>query len=161
MTLKRWIKIKKHPILPLMTLRLFISVLFVASLGSACVHSRFSADGAWIGKARTTIEAEGQKLIKSSFYRFDLKPDGTCSISVESFWEVDGTKTVDEFEGSWEQRSNALTVKYNLLDRKNADAKYATTPRGWNEVRHVFQIYATEKRLKGTIDEAQLDLTRN
>ena len=161
MTLKRWIKIKKHPILPLMTLRLFISVLFVASLASACVHSRFSADGAWIGKARTTIEAEGQKLIKSSFYRFDLKPDGTCSISVESFWEVDGTKTVDEFEGSWDQRSNLLTVKYNLQDRKNADAKYATTPRHWNEVRHVFQIDTTEKRLKGTIDEAQVDLTRN
>ena len=147
--------------MPLLTLRLFISVLFVASLGLACVHSRFSADGAWIGKARSTIEAEGQKLMKSSVYRFDLKPDGNCSISVESFWEVDGTKTVDEFEGTWEQRSNALTVKYNLLDRKNADAKYATTPRGWNEVRHVFQIDATEKRLKGTIDEAQVDLTRN
>ena len=99
--------------------------------------------------------------MKSSVYRFDLKPDGTCSISVESFWEVDGTKTVYGFEGTWEQRSNALTVKYNLLDRKNADAKYATTPRDWNEVRHVFQIDATEKRLKGTIDEAQVDLTRN
>ena len=161
MTLKRWIKIKKHPKLPLMTLRLFIPVLFVALIGSACVHSRFSADGVWIGTARTTIEAEGQKLRKSSVYRFDLKPDGTSSISVESFWEVDGTKTVDEFEGTWEQRSNALTMKYNLLDRKNADAKYATTPRDWNEVRHVFQIDATEKRLKGTIDEAQVDLTRN
>ena len=144
-----------------MTLRLFIPVLFVALIGSACVHSRFSADGVWIGPARTTIEAEGQKVRTSSVYRFDLKPDGTCSISVESFWEVDGTKTVDEFEGTWEQRSNALTVKYNLLDRKNADAKYATTPRDWNEVRHVFQIDATEKRLKGTIDEAQVDLTRN
>ena len=126
-----------------MTLRLFISVLFVASLGSACVHSRFSADGVWIGTTRTTIEAEGQKLMKSSVYRFDLKPDGTCSISVESFWEVDGTKTVDEFEGSWEQRSNLLTVKYNLLDRKNADAKYATTPWDWNEVKHVFHIDAS------------------
>ena len=144
-----------------MTLRLFISVLFVASLGSACVHSRFSADGVWIGTARTTIEAEGQKLMKSSVYRFDLKPDGTCSISVESFWEVDGTKTVDEFEGSWEQRSNLLTVKYNLLDRKNADAKYATTPRDWNEVQHVFHIDASGKLLKGTIDDAQVDLTRN
>ena len=99
--------------------------------------------------------------MKSSFYRFDLKPDGTCSISVESFWEVDGTKTVDEFEGSWEQRSNLLTVKYNLLDRKNADAKYATTPRDWNEVKHVFHIDASGKLLKGTIDEAQVDLTRN
>ena len=80
---------------------------------------------------------------------------------MESFWEVDGTKTVDEFEGSWEQRSNLLTVKYNLLDRKNADAKYATTPQDWNEVKHVFHIDASGKLLKGTIDEAQVDLTRN
>ena len=144
-----------------MTLRLFIPVLFVALIGSACVHSRFSADGVWIGTTRTTIEAEGQKLRKSSVYRFDLKPDGTCSISVESFWEVDGTKTVDEFEGSWEQRSKLITVKYNLLDRKNANAKYATTPRDWNEVQHVFHIDALGKLLKGTIDEAQVDLTRN
>ena len=144
-----------------MTLRLFIPVLFIALIGSACVHPRFSVEGVWIGKTHTSIEAEGQKLRKSSVYRFDLKPDGTCSISVESFWEVDGTKTVDEFEGSWEQRSSLLTVKYNLLDRKNADAKYATTPRDWNEVKHVFHIDASGKLLKGTIDEAQVDLTRN
>ena len=54
-----------------------------------------------------------------------------------------------------------LTVKYNLLDRKNADAKYATTPRDWNEVKHFFHIDASGKLLKGTIDEAQVDLTRN
>ena len=130
MTLKRWIKIKKHPRLPLMTLRLFIPVLFVALIGSACVHSHFSADGVWIGTARTTIEAEGQKLRKSSVYRFDLKPDGTCSISVESFWEVDGTKTVDEFEGSWEQRSNLLTAvsKLDLCSHEPSNSSTVFVP---------------------------------
>ena len=34
-------------------------------------------------------------------------------------------------------------------------------PRDWNEVKHVFQIDASGKLLKGTIDEAQVDLTRN
>jgi len=135
-------------------------MLLTALVGSACVHPRFSATGVWIGKARIAIEAEGQKLMKSCVYRFDFKPNGTCTVMVKSVWAIDGAKTISEFRGTWEQRLNAITVKYNSLDEKNTTQRYATTPRNWNEVQHVFQYGERGSELIGSIHEVQVYLTR-
>lgn len=151
---------QKLPGSSLMTLRLFIFTLLSAMVGSACVHPRFSASGVWVGKARIVIEAEGQNLTKSSEFRFNLRPDGRCTVTIKSLWEVDGAETVAEFDGTWEQRSNSVAVHYNLLDEKNTTTSYATTPRDWNEVQHVFRYDKSGTGLKGTIDEVQVQLIR-
>ena len=143
-----------------MTSRLFILTLFISLLATACVHQRGVVSGIWIGKARTAIEAEGQTLMKSSTYRYELNPDGTCTVTVNSLWEIDGAETVSEFSGIWEQHAQTITVKYNLLDEKNASADYATTPRDWNEVRHVFEFVDSGAGLLGMIDKKTVHLTR-
>ena len=151
---------QKHPGSPLMKLRLFIFALLSAMIGSACVHPRFSASGVWVGTARIIIEAEGQKLAKTSEFRFDLKPYGRCTVTIKSSWDVDGAETVAEFDGTWEQRSNSVAVHYNLLDEKNTTTGYATTPRDWNEVQHIFRYDKSGTGLKGTINEVHVQLNR-
>ena len=79
---------------------------------------------------------------------------------VKSVWAIDGAKTISEFRGTWEQRLNAITVKYNSLDEKNTTQRYATTPRNWNEVQHVFQYGERGSELIGSIHEVQVYLTR-
>ena len=74
-------------------------------------------------------------------------------------WDIDGLETKDEFEGSWHQESTLVTVQYNLLDEKKV-SDYATTPRNWNEVRHVFTFDSKLMNMKGKYKNTEITLVK-
>ena len=96
---------------------------------------------------------------KISNYYYTLHQDGSCTIIVKTIWDIDGLETRGEFEGSWHKKSNLVTVQYNLLDEKKV-SDYATTPRNWNEVRHVFTIDNKLMNMNGKIEDTEITLLK-
>jgi len=96
---------------------------------------------------------------KTSNYQYTLYQDGYCTIFVINIWDNDGLETRNEFKGLWHQESNIVTVQYNLLDEKKVSS-YATTPRNWNEVRHVFTINNNLINMNGKIEGTEINLVK-
>ncbi|MEE2614356.1 MAG: hypothetical protein VYC62_02085 [Verrucomicrobiota bacterium] len=132
---------------------------FSAIIIIGCLKPINSPVGSWKGKAITGINSEGKKMKKTSNYHYTLHQGGSCTIIVKTIWDIDGLETKDEFEGSWHQESNRVTVQYNLLDEKKV-ADYATTPRNWNEVRHVFTIDSKLMNMNGNLESTEITLVR-
>ncbi len=133
---------------------------FAAAFIIGCSKSIPSPIGSWKGEIKTEIDSEGKKMQHTSKYNYTLNKDGSCSIIVETIWDIDGFKTKNEFEGSWQQESNTITVNYNLLDNKKV-SDYATTPRNWNEVRHVYKINNDSIHMHGEIEKTKVKLEKN
>ena len=133
---------------------------FSAIIIIGCLKPINSPVGSWKGKAITGINSEGKKMKKTSNYHYTLHQGGSCTIIVKTIWDIDGLETKDEFEGSWHQESNIVTVQYNLLDEKKV-SDYATTPRNWNEVRHVYKINNDSIHMHGEIEKTKVKLEKN
>ena len=132
---------------------------FSAVIIIGCLKPINSPVGSWKGNLITETNSEGKKMKKSISYHYALHQDGYCTIIVETIWDIDGLKTKYEFEGSWHQKSNTVTVQYNLLDEKNV-SDYATTPRNWNEVRHVFTIDNKLINMNGKLENTEITLVK-
>jgi hypothetical protein len=132
---------------------------FSAIIIIGCLKPINSPVGSWKGKAITGINSEGKKMKKTSNYHYTLHQGGSCTIIVKTIWDIDGLETKDEFEGSWHQESNIVTVQYNLLDEKKV-SDYATTPRNWNAVRHVFTIDSKLMNMNGKLESTEINLVR-
>ena len=124
-----------------------------------CLKPIHSPVGSWKGKVITGINSEGGEMQKISNYHYTLHQDGSCTIIVKTIWDIDGLETRGEFEGSWHKESNFVTVQYNLLDEKKV-SDYATTPRNWNEVRHVFTIDNKLLNMNGKIEDTEITLLK-
>ena len=133
--------------------------IFLAIFIIGCQKPITSPIGSWKGKAITGIKSEGKKLKKTSNYHYTLHLGGSCTIIVKTIWDIDGLETKDEFEGSWHQESNIVTVQYNLLDEQKV-SDYATTPRNWNEVRHVFTFDSKLMNMKGRYKNTEITLVK-
>ena len=94
---------------------------------------------------------------KTSNYQYTLYQDGYCTIYVKNIWDIDRLETRSEFKGLWYQESNIVNVQYNLLDEKKVSS-YATSPRNWNEVRHVFTI--NNNFMNGKIEGTEINLVK-
>ncbi len=132
---------------------------FSAIIIIGCLKPINSPVGSWKGKAITGINSAGKKMKKTSNYHYTLNQGGSCTIIVKTIWDIDGLETKDEFEGSWHQESNIVTVQYNLLDEKKV-SDYSTTPRNWNEVRHVFTIDSKLMNMNGKLESTEITLVR-
>ena len=133
--------------------------IFSAFIIIGCVKTINSPVGSWKGEIETTIDSQGGKMKKTSNYQYTLYQDGYCTIYVKNIWDIDGLKTRSEFKGLWHQESNIVTVQYNLLDEKKVSS-YATTPRNWNEVRHVFTINYKLMNMNGKIEGKEINLVK-
>ena len=135
-------------------------LIFSAFIIIGCIKTINSPVGSWNGEIETTIDYQGVKMQKTSNYQYTLYQDGYCTIIVKNKWHFDGLETRNEFRGLWHQESNIVTVQYNLLDEKKVSS-YATTPRNWNEVRHVFTINNNFMNMNGKIEGAEINLEKN
>ena len=135
-------------------------LIFSAFIIIGCIKTINSPVGSWNGEIETTIDYQGVKMQKTSNYQYTLYQDGYCTIFVINIWDNDGLETRNEFKGLWHQKSNIVTVQYNLLDEKKVYT-YATTPRNWNEVRHVFTINNNSMNMNGKIEGAEINLEKN
>ena len=142
-----------HQIKKILILIFSVIVIF------GCQKTINSPVGSWKGLVITGINSEGKKMKKTSNYHYILHPDRSCTIIVKTMWDIDGLETKDEFEGSWHQESTLVTVQYNLLDEKKV-SDYATTPRNWNEVRHVFTFDSKLMNMKGKYKNTEITLVK-
>ena len=133
--------------------------IFSAFIIIGCIKTINSPVGSWNGEIETTIDYQGVKMQKTSNYQYTLYQDGYCTIFVINIWDNDGLETRKEFKGLWHQESNIVTVQYNLLDEKKVSS-YATTPRNWNEVRHVFTINNNLINMNGKIEGTEINLVK-
>ena len=124
-----------------------------------CVKTINSPVGSWKGEVETTTDSQGGKMKKTSNYQYTLYQGGYCTIYVKHIWDIDGLETKNEFKGLWYQKANIVTIEYNLLDEKKVSS-YATTPRNWNEVRHVFIIKNNLMKMNGKIEGTEINLEK-